>query len=146
MTEVHVTADTNILASGAVVTRRNSAPVRFVSAWQEKAFTLVLSDHILGELDTTLSQPYFARRLPPGRYAEYMSGLRHQAIIVLPAPAIQGVASHPEDDLVLATAVSGKAEYLVTGDHRLLALKQYEEVIIVSVHAFLGLLPGLSPG
>jgi predicted nucleic acid-binding protein len=56
---------------------------------------------------------------------------------------VEGVATHPEDDLVLATAVSGGAQFLVTGDHRLLALREYEGVVIVSVREFLALLPGL---
>jgi predicted nucleic acid-binding protein len=30
------------------------------------------------------------------------------------------VATHPEEDLVLATALSGNAAFVVTGDHKLL--------------------------
>jgi len=53
------------------------------------------------------------------------------------------VATQPADDLVLATALSGRAQFLVTGDHKLLGLKTYRGVVIVSVHEFLALLPGL---
>jgi predicted nucleic acid-binding protein len=57
---------------------------------------------------------------------------------------VTGVASHPEDDVVLATALSGSAQYLVTGDHGLLELRTYRDLIIVSVHEFLATLPGLT--
>lgn len=58
---------------------------------------------------------------------------------------VQGVATHPEDDLILATAVSAQADYLVSGDRQLLALGAYHGVRIVSprdFHAILGLAGG----
>ena len=50
---------------------------------------------------------------------------------------VSGVASHPEDDLVLATAISGAAEYLVTGDRQLLALGTFRDIRIVTARQFL---------
>lgn len=38
---------------------------------------------------------------------------------------MQGVATHPEDDLLLATALNGGVQSLVTGDHGLLWLGAY---------------------
>ncbi len=51
--------------------------------------------------------------------------------------SVQGVATHPEDDLILATAVSGGAQYLVTGDRQLLKLGNYQGVQIVTARDFL---------
>ena len=53
---------------------------------------------------------------------------------------VQGVATHPEDDLILATAISGNADYLVTGDRQLLALGSYGGVRIVTPRDFLAIL------
>jgi predicted nucleic acid-binding protein len=53
---------------------------------------------------------------------------------------VTGVASHPEDDLVLAAAVSAGADYLVTGDKQLLSLGRYQELGICSPPTFLELL------
>ena len=50
---------------------------------------------------------------------------------------MSGVATHPEDDLVLATAVSAQADYLVTRDRQLLKLGSYQGVAIVSPTEFL---------
>jgi len=57
MTEIAVTADANILASGMsrLRTRPDAAPVQFIQAWQANRFTLVLSDHVLGEVGDALS-------------------------------------------------------------------------------------------
>lgn len=53
---------------------------------------------------------------------------------------VEHVASYPEDDLVLATAVSAKADYLVIGDGALQQLGVYEGVTILSPRAFLDIL------
>ena len=53
---------------------------------------------------------------------------------------VAGAASHPEDDLVLATAVSAGAQYMVTGDAQLRKLGSYEGVTIVSPRRFLEIL------
>lgn len=50
------------------------------------------------------------------------------------------MATHPEDDLVLATAVSAQADYLITGDAMLRKLRTYEGVSIVSPREFLDVL------
>jgi len=51
---------------------------------------------------------------------------------------ITGVATHPEDDLVLATALSAGADYLVTGDRRFRArVPRYQGVIVISPADFL---------
>ena len=50
------------------------------------------------------------------------------------------MATHPQDDLVLAAAVSAGADYLVTGDRKLLSLGRYLGVTIVSPRTFLTLL------
>lgn len=53
---------------------------------------------------------------------------------------LSGVATHPEDDLVLATALSGSAEVLVTGDKQLIRLGRIEQVAIMSPREFLTML------
>jgi predicted nucleic acid-binding protein len=53
---------------------------------------------------------------------------------------IFAVTGDPEDDLVLATARLGNAEYLVTRDKRLLGLDTYAGTSIVEPHTFLSIL------
>ncbi len=53
-------------------------------------------------------------------------------------PLVDAVAAHPSDDVYLATALSGAAPWLVTGDRRyLLALGRFAGVRIVAAAAFL---------
>jgi predicted nucleic acid-binding protein len=51
-----------------------------------------------------------------------------------------GVATHPEDDLVLSTALSGNATMLCTRDKQLLRLRSYQTVDILSPGELLALL------
>jgi uncharacterized protein len=54
--------------------------------------------------------------------------------------SVSGVATHPEDDLVLAAAVSAKVDYLVTGDANLRKVDRFQGVNILSPREFLFLL------
>jgi putative PIN family toxin of toxin-antitoxin system len=133
--------DTNVLASGVAGSLLpESIPGGLVCAWRAGAFSLVVSEHILSELTRTLATPYFRTRLSLGQVARAQRLLRRRATIVSLTAQVTGVATHPEDDLVLATAVSGKAQYLVTGDRKLQELGSYEGVRIVSPRAFLDIL------
>ena len=147
MTDVRVTADTNIVASGVarLRTRPDAAPVRFVRAWQAGQFTLVQSDPLLAEVDRTLANPYFTQRLPAAERQDFLALLRRRAVITPLTVTVAGIATHPEDDVVLATALSGNAQFVVTGDYQLVRLKTYHGLILVSVHEFLATLPGLRP-
>ena len=125
-----VVQDTNLLARASI--SRNTAVSARWDLWLANGYTLVVSAHILGELMRTLAKPYFAARLPPVDQVAYQSLLATQAQHVAITAQVQGVATHPEDDLVLATAVSAQADYLLTRDGKLLALGAYQGVRIVS--------------
>jgi predicted nucleic acid-binding protein len=45
---------------------------------------------------------------------------------------VHGVATHPEDDKVLATALSGHVDYLCTHDKQLLKLETFHNIVIVT--------------
>jgi putative PIN family toxin of toxin-antitoxin system len=137
---IRAVVDTNVVVSGFVRANPQAAPVRVLDAWRSGAYTLVVSQPILDEVASTLQEPYFRRRLSPTHIAADLTLLRHQAVITPLSVAVSGVATHPEDDLVLATAVSARADYLVTGDHQLQQLGTYQEVTILSPREFLAVL------
>ena len=69
--------------------------------------------------------------------------LEQKATSIALTREVHGVATHPEDDLILAGAWSAEAEYLVTGDAQLQKLGTFEGVKIISPRDFLWLLEGL---
>jgi uncharacterized protein len=130
--------DTNVLASGFV--SRAGIPGQLMLIWTYGLFELVLSEHIIDELGQTFEKPYFQKYLSSELIAADLLLLRREATITSITATVEGIATHPEDDLVLATALSGKCEFLVTGDKRLQALGSYQGVTILSPRAFLDLL------
>ena len=136
--------DTNLIASGLAGYRRNeSTPGALLRRWFAGAFTLVMSDHLIAEVERTLTKPYFVAHTTPVTRALTVAALREQAMWTDITEIVSGVATHPEDDLVLATAVSANADYLVTGDKPLQKLGRYEAVAILSPRDFLALLDTL---
>lgn len=135
---MRVVLDTNVLVSGFGSPR--GTPGQLLSLWLAGAYELVLSQAILTETARTFREPYFAQRLTTEQQEANLALLRWQAEIVTIAATVQGVAPSPADDLILATAVSGCAEYLVTGDRGLAEVGRYQGIEIMSPRAFLELL------
>jgi putative PIN family toxin of toxin-antitoxin system len=121
---IRATLDANVLVSGFVGT--SGPPTIILQRWTAGEFTLVLSEHILNGAERAWRKPYFTSRYSLGQANQALTLLRRQATMVSPISTIQGIGADEEDDLVLATAVAGAADYLVTGDRHLQALLNIE--------------------
>lgn len=137
---IRVTLDTNVLGPGLI--GETGAAARLTRLWSDGAFVLVVSDHILAELERSYTDPYFAARVPSERAAALVNVVRNNATVVELSAEVQGVATHPEDDLVLATAISGEASVLCTRDKQLLKLRTFEGIEILSPGEFLDRIAG----
>ncbi|TSC87572.1 MAG: pilt protein domain protein [Microgenomates group bacterium Gr01-1014_7] len=135
--------DTNILASGTVTAL--TPPGQILDRWCDGQFELIVSEHIIEELESTLKKPYFQKHLSTKAKIAYMELLQTETTVTPITVNVKGVATHPEDDLVLATAISAKADYLVTGDGPLIRKvgKKYKGVTLISPTDFLEILKEL---
>jgi putative PIN family toxin of toxin-antitoxin system len=106
---------------------------------------LCLSCYILEETAGVLLRPKARRRaFDPAEVAEFCNGLAEECEMVISLPQLRAVPNDPKDDPLVATAVAGRADYLVTGDRRhLLVLREYEGVQIISPRDFIELLEAL---
>lgn len=132
--------DTNILASGSLAHSGNVADI--MDAIYSGRFRLAISEHILTELMRTLENPYFAQRLSTQQVTTFISLLRALAVVVTPTPNVMSVATHPEDDVILATASAATAVYVVTGDRHLQRVGAYGSTRIISTAEFAVMLRG----
>lgn len=137
---MRVVLDSNVLLSGFIFGQ--SAPGQVLAAWYQRRYDLVVSVAILAEVERAFHSSYFQRRLAPEQITADVALLRRQAIVVLLTRQVAGVATHPEDDVILSTAVSGGVDYLVTGDRRLREVGSIEGIAILSPREFLDLLTG----
>jgi putative PIN family toxin of toxin-antitoxin system len=137
---VIVVIDATTLASMAIALPGGTLAM-ILAAWRGGLFTVVVSDHVLGELRRTLSNTYFSRRIAPRDAQVYLDFMRDVAQHTDITVSIFGVATHPEDDLVLATALSGRANFLVTSDRRFRSrVPSYQGVTLISPAEFLAVL------
>jgi len=127
--------DTNVFVSAFPA--QGTVPATLIDAWRQGVYHLVVSEPILEELAETWRDPYWEARFSPTDSAAAITLLRTAAIMTPLTVEVTGVATHPEDDLILATAVASGAAYLVTGDRKLRAVGSYQSIALLSPREFL---------
>jgi putative PIN family toxin of toxin-antitoxin system len=137
---IRATLDTNILASGAIA--RKGTIAKLFNHWRSSDFELVVSEHILVELERALRKPYFAARLDQPDREDFVSLILDFATVVKLSDPIPTALPDVPDNLILATALSGGASHLVSGDRALQRLDQFQDVQILSAHQFLIVIAG----
>lgn len=126
---MRVFLDTNVLVSGFTARGLSADVVR-----------LVLAEHELltGEFNLTELRRVFRDRmkLPAVTIAAIEQLLRDQIIIPKPTERWELPVRDPDDQWVLASAVAGKADILVTGDKDLLTIASRAPLPIVDPRGF----------
>lgn len=94
---------------------------------------LLTADNLLEELTRRVhTKPYLAQRIAPNDLERFTATLLTIAERVPPIAApLPAVVRDPKDDCLVAYALVGQADYLVTGDRDLLSLGAVGQVRIV---------------
>ncbi len=131
---IQVVLDTNVLVSAVHPDRGPLAVIR--ESWLTGRFLVYVSEPLLDEVEITLTKAYFAARLGPERTDRFLTLLKRTAILQPIIEAVIGVATHPEDDWILATAKNAQAQFLVTADKVLHALGSFGPARLIDPAAF----------
>ena len=127
-----IVLDTNILISAF---GWEGKPRRILNACIDGQLELVISSKQLDELHRVLQYPKFGFA---SRQRERVSAVILQVATVIEIKGtLRIVKEDPSDNIILETALEGKAAFLITGDERILKLKEYEGVKILNAHEFL---------
>jgi len=129
---MRVVLDTNVIISAVLFGGRPAAVLR---SFDEPAQTLLLSNHILVEIESVLRRK---SRWPEQFIGKVRADLIRVAEWVEPAISI-AVCRDPDDDRILEAAVAGRADCIVSGDADLLSMKSFQQIPILTVSAFLEL-------
>jgi len=130
---VRVFLDTNVLVA-AVATRGLCADVmRVVLAEHE----LITGEVVLSELRKALARRI---RLPEAAIEDIVALLREQEVVPKPPKPSELPIRDPDDRWILASAMEGKADVLVTGDRDLLAVADKAPLPVLDPRAFWDLL------
>jgi uncharacterized protein len=134
--------DSTVLIS-AFLTQRGVSGELLRSA-RSGAFLLFLSEAILEETHGVLLDDERRHRrryrYPDTQVTAFVDGLRDFATLVSNLPQVTVVIRDPNDDMVIATALTARARYLITRDLDLLSLRTYENITIITPEAFMALL------
>src|SRR5437764_11618662 len=118
---IRAVLDTNIVISGMLW---SGSPRQIIQAiWSGDVLPLI-SEVMSDELRDVLARPKFAPRLQRiGKSASQLVGEYLKfAAVVEPANISSVLEADPDDDAVLACAVGGNADFIVSGDKDLLML------------------------
>lgn len=114
---MRVILDTNVLL-GALIAPQGP-PDLIYRAWRAGRFELVTSATQIDELRRVSRYPKLKTILPAHRVGTMINHLQRTVVLDPLPPAPDGVeAEDPDDRFLLAMALAGDADYLVTGDRR----------------------------
>ncbi len=131
--------DTNVVVSGLLIA--HGRPAAILASWRERRFQLITSEPLLRELASVLSRPSLNRRI--GRsdedVATFLADFARAAVVVEPGERL-AVVPDEADNRVIEAAITGAADYVVSGDQGLLALNAYRQIPIVRASRFAAIL------
>lgn len=127
---MRIALDTNILLS-ALMMPATSPPGQLLALWRSRKIDLVTAAEQIDEVSRVTRYPKIRTRVTPALAGRLVNRLRDLAVVVDKLPKV-GIAPDPDDNFLLALAEAGNAQFLVTGDKKLLSLKKYKSTRIVT--------------
>jgi hypothetical protein len=127
--------DTNLIVSYLLT--QGDTLSRIIDHWERGSFVYLISPPMFVELKAVLARPRLQRSMSADPQA-LLEVVENDAMFTAGTLSLAGVSRDPKDDIFLACAVEGNADYIVTGDADLLVLKEHEGIKILRPHDFLG--------
>lgn len=135
---MRVVLDTGILIAALIT--KDTPLDRIYQAWRKRRFELITSVWQLDEFRRVSRYPRLRKYLHPIEAGNLINGLRHQARLLEELPDVD-LSDDPDDNPLLAMAIAGEVDYLVSGDKRdVLALKKVGKARIITTRRFLTIL------
>ena len=133
--------DVNVLVSAAILRVGKSRQILTRATTFE--YEWLTCEHILVKAAEVLTRPHIQKKyrqwVTPAQQKEFFELVRQVALVVDVRSQVN-VVGDQEDDIVLACARDGQADYLVSGDPHLTKLGEFEGIKIVTPDQFLTIL------
>jgi putative PIN family toxin of toxin-antitoxin system len=139
-TKPRVVLDTNLFVSGIISPA--GTPNKLLQLWEQDRITLLTSPELLAEVENVLQRDSIKQKyqLTEERISELLTSLHQITEQVIPLTPLPLHSRDPKDDKLLALALGGTADFLITGDNDLLVLDgntALENLRIITAAAFL---------
>lgn len=134
--------DVNVMIRGLISSKGASAAV--MDAIRAGSLTLLTSLTLVSIFQQVVNRPSIAGkyRITPAEIEELLGLFASGRTVLVEPEVIPAVARDPDDDLVLACAVEGAVDYIVSLDKDLLDLGQHQGIPIVTPAQLLEVLRG----
>lgn len=131
---IRVVLDTNQLVAALV---RPPELATLLMAWESARFSVVASPAMIDEYLRVLAYPDVAKLIYPELLRTLQSHLLHDIELVEP-PEVPRLCRDPDDDKVIAAAIYGLADYLLTVDQDLLTRDIADKLAQVGIELISG--------
>lgn len=130
MRRVRIVLDTNILISALIT--KGTPPDRLFRAWLRGGFVLVTSRFQLAEAAAVFARPALRKYVDADEARDLLENIDTRAQVLETLPEVD-LSPDPKDNPILAAALAGSADLIVSGDKRhMLALRTAEGIPIVT--------------
>ena len=134
---MRVVLDTGIFISAFLSTE--GYPRKAVDLWLDKEFQLITSEWQIEEIKRVSQYDRLKERIVHRDIGFLINRLKRHAIVLKEIPNVD-YSPDPDDNPILATALAGEAQYLVSGDKRdILDLEVVVGVRILTAREFVEL-------
>jgi len=135
-----VVLDTNLFVSALI--SPGSTLHRLLLLWRQGKIILLTSADLIGEVDRVLHRRSIKEtyQLTDEQIQRLLTRLEHSSERITPLQDLPLHSRDPKDDKLLALALGGNADYLITGENDLLVLDGHSELRnlrIITAAAFL---------
>ncbi len=124
-----VVIDTNVFISGIVF---GGIPRKIIEAWLTKHYIFCLSPELKAEILIKLEKKF---SLPQEAMTKIIESLDTYSQKYIPTQHVT-MCKDPQDNFLLELADEAKADYLVSGDKLVVAMKVYKNTKIISPREF----------
>jgi len=143
---VKAVVDTNIWVSALVAPFGSAA--KLIELWKIGKFKLIISELQTSELYEVLSRSQFTTkyRIDEKKVEDLIVSIIENAEHILLEKSAISCCRDPDDDIIIETAIRGKAKYLVTGDKDIindktvLSFLSRHGVSVISLSRFLAII------
>jgi putative PIN family toxin of toxin-antitoxin system len=127
-----VVFDTNVYISAILAS--GTPRVALLESFSREEIGILISEPILSEIERIIRLKI---RRPYGEIMAILMAIRQNTTLISPELELSVIAEDEADNRIVECAVQGKAQYIVSGDHHILSLKEYRGIKILSPTEFL---------
>jgi hypothetical protein len=144
---IRAVLDTNVWVSA--ILSPGHPPAKILELALTGNLRLIISAGIIRDIGRVLQYPKVKkalerRRITSQEVDDVILKLLKAAIIVPGEILAEGVSDDPADDMIIACALEGRADFIISGDHHLIDLKNFQGIKIIDPATFLALIAKLN--